>query len=63
VFKTHGAYRVLHKNRFPEHAVCRHKAEENITPPAVIRNKIAEFEQMELKRRGLALHTKKIGFI
>lgn len=35
--------------------------QENVTPRGMIRSKIAEFERMELKCRGLAVHTNKIG--
>jgi len=35
--------------------------QENVTPREMIRSKIAEFKRMELKCRGLAVHTKKIG--
>ena len=35
--------------------------QENVTPRGMIRSKIAEFKRMELKCRGLAVRTKKIG--
>ena len=49
------------KTNFQNMLYAADTKQENVTPRGMIRSKIAEFKRIELKCRGLAVHTKKIG--